>query len=220
MLVEIFLDIEATGPDPEKDRIFQLAAVASVEKTRVGTPFSAFVNPQMPISPIAQKITGKSTEDVQTAPLLGVVLETFFIWLNSIRSTNSCVFIAHSGTRFDFLILWKEMHRLGYDVEETMRRIGWAYIFDTYLWLKKFAPRQKLIWIKRKPSFRLSNLHLALCGHHIANAHDALADCWALFHVCQALPDLIFSTTTCFDAQRFLSNKRFHSSWDVHNRTY
>jgi DNA polymerase III epsilon subunit-like protein len=221
-LLEIFLDIESTGPDPCHDRIFQLAAIASVHKKQVGAPFSAFVNPEVPISPIARKITGKSMEDVKNAASISQVLELFFTWINSIRSNSAqtCVFIAHSGARFDFLILWNEMNRAGFDLENTMQSIGWTYIFDTYLWMKKFAPKTKLVLIRGRPSLSLSNLYLALCKEKLENAHDALVDTRALFNICQALPTLFFSTNECYNAYQFLSNKRFYTSLSSHNFTY
>jgi DNA polymerase-3 subunit epsilon len=93
----VAIDIEATGLDPTRDDIVELAAVPFVN----GRPQDAYVtrvNPERPIPPESSRIHGISDDMVVAAPTIGVAL---------IRLEAVCggrVLVGH-GIAFDLAVL-------------------------------------------------------------------------------------------------------------------
>lgn len=99
-----FIDLETTGPDPAKDLITEIGIV---EMSRGGiSHWSALVNPQVPIPPFIQQLTGISDEMVCQAP-------TFAMLQDEVRARlRGGLVIAHNA-RFDYGFLRNAFKRAG-----------------------------------------------------------------------------------------------------------
>lgn len=102
----VFVDLETTGANASGDRITEIGIV-EVSEHGV-SEWSTLVNPQAPISPFIQRLTGISDEMVSSAPtfaeIAGVLLERL----------RGRLFIAHN-VRFDYGFLRSEFRRAGMD---------------------------------------------------------------------------------------------------------
>jgi DNA polymerase-3 subunit epsilon len=102
----VFVDLETTGANASGDRITEIGIV-EVSEHGV-SEWSTLVNPQAPISPFIQRLTGISDEMVSTAPpfaeIAGALLERL----------RGRLFIAHN-VRFDYGFLRSEFKRAGMD---------------------------------------------------------------------------------------------------------
>lgn len=89
----LFVDLETTGANPIVDRITEIGIV-EVEGEKV-THWSTLVNPEVPIPPFIQNLTGISDAMVATAPVFGELAEDVLARL------QGGLFIAHNA-RFDY----------------------------------------------------------------------------------------------------------------------
>lgn len=100
-----FLDLETTGATPLKDRITEIALVRfddGVETVR----WQTLVNPQQPIPPFIQSLTGINDAMVADAPTFAEVADKLLALL------EGSVLAAHN-VRFDHGFLKSELKRLG-----------------------------------------------------------------------------------------------------------
>lgn len=100
-----FLDLETTGATPLKDRITEIALVRfdhGVETVR----WQTLVNPQQPIPPFIQSLTGINDEMVADAPLFSEVAE-------KLQSLLEGSVLAAHNVRFDHGFLKTEFKRIG-----------------------------------------------------------------------------------------------------------
>ena len=67
-----YLDLETTGATPLKDRITEIALVRFEHGQEVAR-WQTLVNPEMPIPPFIQQLTGINNEMVQHAPTFAEV---------------------------------------------------------------------------------------------------------------------------------------------------
>ncbi|MDP1704631.1 MAG: 3'-5' exonuclease, partial [Sulfurimicrobium sp.] len=95
----VFVDLETTGANASGDRITEIGIV-EVSEHGV-SEWSTLVNPQAPISPFIQRLTGISNEMVSTAPTFAEVAGAL---LERLRGR---LFIAHN-VRFDYGFLRSE----------------------------------------------------------------------------------------------------------------
>lgn len=99
-----FIDLETTGPNPATDRITEIGIV---EVTAAGVQrWSTLVNPQVPIPPFIQNLTGISDEMVATAPTFDMLKDEL------LHRLEGGLFIAHNA-RFDYGFLRYEFKRHG-----------------------------------------------------------------------------------------------------------
>jgi len=99
-----FIDLETTGPAPATDRITEIGIV---EVTAAGVRrWSALVNPQLPIPPFIQNLTGITDDMVRTAPTFALLKEEV------LQRLADGLFIAHNA-RFDYGFLRHEFQRHG-----------------------------------------------------------------------------------------------------------
>lgn len=106
-----FVDLETTGANPATDRITEIGVV-EVDSAGV-REWSQLLNPQVPIPPFIQQLTGIDEAMVARAPtfaeVAGVLLERL----------QGRLFIAHNA-RFDYGFLKQEFKRLGRDFRATV----------------------------------------------------------------------------------------------------
>lgn len=100
----IFIDLETTGPNPASDRITE---VGIVEVTAAGVQrWSTLVNPQVPIPPFIQNLTGITDDMVRDAPTFDLLKDEL------LHRLEGGLFIAHNA-RFDYGFLRYEFRRHG-----------------------------------------------------------------------------------------------------------
>lgn len=105
----IFIDLEATGPNPAVDRVTEIGIV---EVSPAGVQrWSTLVNPERPIPPYIQNLTGITDEMVRTAPTFDLIKDEL------LHRLEDGLFIAHNA-RFDYGFLRYEFKRYGM----TLRR--------------------------------------------------------------------------------------------------
>lgn len=102
----VFVDLETTGANASGDRITEIGIV-EVSEHGV-SEWSTLVNPQAPISPFIERLTGISDKMVSAAPtfaeIAGALLERL----------KGRLFVAHN-VRFDYGFLRSEFKRAGMD---------------------------------------------------------------------------------------------------------
>lgn len=154
----VAFDLESTGVDVIRDRIAQLACVRIASPDRC---FSVHVNPLLPMSAVAAKITGLGDVFLRKQPTLETVWRDFLAFL-----PNPCVLVGHNASLFDDLLLAAEMQRKGLTFGELD-----IYTCDTLVAARKLKKKMDL------RSLSLGSLCNALTGQPLEGAHDALADC-------------------------------------------
>jgi DNA polymerase-3 subunit epsilon len=106
-----FVDLETTGGTATSDRITEVGII-EVDENGV-REWSSLVNPQMPIPPFIQSLTGISNAMVQDAPTFEELAETIQARL------EGRVFIAHNA-RFDHGFLKNEFKRTGHEFHPSV----------------------------------------------------------------------------------------------------
>jgi DNA polymerase-3 subunit epsilon len=155
----VFLDLEATGTDSQRDRIVQIALVRlapSGERER----WSSLVNPRVPIPPESTAVHRITDAMVAKAPSFADIAP------DVARRLLGADWGGFGAARFDIPMLEAEFRRAGVPFPAEGRRTVDAQV----------------IFHKREPR----NLTAALkfyCGRTLENAHDALADAEASLDV-------------------------------------
>jgi DNA polymerase-3 subunit epsilon len=151
----IYYDTETTGLKSDTDRIIELAAYDSLEKTS----FCTFINPGIPIPKESIEICGITDEMVKDAPDFKTAAKMFVEFCK-----GEVVLIAHNNDNFDKHFLQAEFSRCGVPLP------NYPYI-DTLKWAKKYRPDL--------PKFSLQYLR-EIYGIEANNAHRALDDVMVL----------------------------------------
>ena len=108
----VILDLETTGATPLRDRITEIALIryeGGIEVAR----WETLVNPEQPIPPFIQQLTGIDNDMVATAPLFREVADTLLTYL------EGAVLCAHN-VRFDHGFLKAEYKRLGMTLRQRV----------------------------------------------------------------------------------------------------
>lgn len=79
----VVLDVEATGLNPEKDRIIEIA-VCKVKDGNIIDEYSTFVNPEKTILPIITEITGITNDMVKQAETIDIVIPTLLKFIGQL----------------------------------------------------------------------------------------------------------------------------------------
>lgn len=150
------LDLEVTGSDPEKNAIIDMAVFA-VRGHECRLLLSTLVDPQMPIPPSIQRLTGIDDRLVRGAPLFDHVLPAL------LEALAGGIFVAHNAS-FDYRFLKTVIERA------TGQRFTAPHVCTVKL-------SQRLIHPK-SGSRKLHNLALHL-GIPLENRHRAHDDAYA-----------------------------------------
>jgi DNA polymerase III subunit epsilon len=158
----IFFDLEATGTNPQVDRIVEICVAKlmpggeSLIKTRR-------LNPERPIPAEATEIHGITNEDVANEPTFAQVSASLNLFF------EDCDLSGYNIIRYDIPLLTNEFKRAGLDFSISGRRL-----IDAQNIFHKMEPRT------------LGAAMKFFCGKEIVDAHTAEADVLATISVLDA----------------------------------
>lgn len=121
----LFVDLETTGANAQRDRITEIGVVAWDGET--AEEWSTLVNPETTIPPFISQLTGISDAMVANAPTFAELA------VNLHERLSGPVFVAHNA-RFDYGFLKNEFKRVGLDFR--------ARVVCTVKLSKKLFPRE------------------------------------------------------------------------------
>ncbi len=101
------IDLETTGGKPHEEAITEIA-IYKYDGNELVDQFISMVNPERPIQPFVQKLTGINNKMLRNAP------KFYEIAKRVVEITQGCTIVAHNAA-FDYRVLKKEFDRLGYD---------------------------------------------------------------------------------------------------------
>jgi DNA polymerase-3 subunit epsilon len=158
--VYAIVDCETTNPSPTYGRIIEVAALR-VEKGRIVETFHSLINPDRPIQPTIQAITGISQIELEHAPQFHEIAGALWSLL------RGAIVVAHNA-RYDYAFLKHEFLR-------SHRRFS-ATCLDTVALSKALFP-----------DFRHHDLSSLIVRHNLTcpRRHRALDDATALFQFMQ-----------------------------------
>lgn len=148
-----FFDVEATGLHVIRDRIIQIGIVKYSQEGGEPEEYSTYVNPGIPISEEAMRITGITPDTVRNKPSFQQVAQEIYEFIGDADLSG------YNCNRFDIPILMEEFARVGIDFVIDERRV-----IDVQRIFYRMEPRT------------LRAAHQYYCGEKFADAHDALAD--------------------------------------------
>lgn len=108
----VLLDLETTGATPVRDRITEIALIRFENGVEV-CRWQTLVNPEMPIPPFIQNLTGINDTMVADAPHFAEVADALLAYL------EGAVLAAHN-VRFDYGFLKNEFKRLGITLRQKV----------------------------------------------------------------------------------------------------
>lgn len=152
----IALDIEATGPNPYRDRIIEICLMR-VDQGKSVVLFNNRIKPDMPISPTAAELTGITNEDVATYQGFGSCAQEIQ------EHIEGAVLLGYSNRAFDSVILDQELRRHdqpGIDLD-TVQEI------DLYRVLQEMEPRTLVGTVKRFLNIDHDGAHGALADTEV-----------------------------------------------------
>ena len=148
------VDVETTGGKFNEEGITEIA-IYKFDGNKIIDQFISLINPEIPIQPFVQQLTGINNKMLRNAP------KFFQVAKRILEITENTVLVAQNSS-FDYRMLRTEFKRLGFDF----------YISQlcTVRMSKKLIPNMK--------SYKLGNLVKSL-GIHISNRHRASGDALA-----------------------------------------
>lgn len=108
----VLLDLETTGATPLVDRITEIALIRYEQGQEVAR-WQTLINPETPIPPFIQQLTGIDDGMVESAPLFREVAEQLMAYL------EGAVLCAHN-VRFDHGFLKNEFKRIGINLRQKV----------------------------------------------------------------------------------------------------
>jgi len=100
-----FVDIETSGSHMRHDRIIEIG-ILRVENDKLTRTYNKLINPEIPVSPFIQDLTGIRIDELEYAPTFEQVKEEILEILDGVT------FVAHN-VRFDYGFLKNEFRRFG-----------------------------------------------------------------------------------------------------------
>ena len=148
------IDVETTGGKFNQEGITEVA-IYKFDGVKIIDQFISLINPEIPIQPFVQQLTGITDKMVEKAP------KFFQVAKRILEITDNSIFVAHNSS-FDYRMIKIEFERLGYEFELPQ--------ICTVQLSKKLIPGIK--------SYKLGNLVKSL-GIPISNRHRASGDALA-----------------------------------------
>ncbi len=148
------VDVETTGGKYNEEGITEIA-IYKYDGNEIVDQLISLVNPEKPIQPFVQKLTGINNAMLVNAP------KFYELAKRIIEITDGCFLVAHNA-EFDYRMIRNEFARLGYDF--------YAQTIDTVRLAQKLLPNQE--------AYSLGKLVRSL-GIPIADRHRASGDALA-----------------------------------------
>jgi DNA polymerase-3 subunit epsilon len=149
----LIFDLEATGLSIDRARVIEFAAVR-ISPGGERVPYQTLVNPEEPIPPEVQKITGIADEDVAHAPAFREIADRVAALLENADLGG------YNASNFDVPLLREEFRRLGRALP-----VPYDYVVVDSLEILRKHEVRNLEWA-----------HRHYFGTPIPDAHRALAD--------------------------------------------
>lgn len=183
-------DYETTGANPQKDRPIQFAGVRTdLDFNIIDEPISIFCKLSLDILPHPQAcLITKITP--QQADAKGVCEAEFMRQIHAQLSQPHTCSLGYNSIRFDDEVTRHSLYRNFYDAYEREWQNGnsrWD-LLDVFRAAQALRP-DGFVWVyddENKPIFKLDQLTVANNILH-SNAHDALADVYALLALANLL---------------------------------
>ncbi|MBM6993268.1 MAG: 3'-5' exonuclease [Prevotella sp.] len=180
----IIFDLETTGLDLVTDRIIQISYIKVMPNGDEARK-NLFVNPEKPIPPMVQELTGITDEMVKEAPVFKQIAKTLH------DTFVGCDFAGFNSNRFDIPLLAEEFLRAGIDFDFSRCRL-----IDAQTIFHKMEPRN------------LAAAYKYYTGHKMEDdftAHRADEDTEATYRVLQGQLDM-YNPDTATEPDRALAN--------------
>ena len=161
----IFFDLETTGTDFSKDRIVEICYIKVYPDGRE-VEYTKRINPEMHIPEGASAVNGIYDADVKDCPTFREVAREIA------NEFEGCDVAGFNSNRFDLPMLAEEFLRAQVDIDLSRLR----------------AIDVQVLYHKREPR-TLSAAYKFYCGENLEDAHSALADTRATYHVLKAQLD-------------------------------
>ena len=161
----IFFDLETTGTDISKDRIVEICYI-KVWPDGKEVEYTKRINPEMHIPEGASAVHGIYDADVKDCPTFREVAREIA------NEFEGCDVAGFNSNRFDLPMLAEEFLRAQVDIDLSRLR----------------AIDVQVLYHKREPR-TLSAAYKFYCGENLEDAHSALADTRATYHVLKAQLD-------------------------------
>lgn len=192
-----FYDCEATGKVVHENKIIEIAAVLYTknlepqlsrdqirELSRVGEDhFQSLCHCTKPLHPKAAEMTGLTLADLRYEPPLPTVLQSLIDWITakidlveSFSGSKYCpVLVAHSGSTFDFPLIFAELERGKHsDLERKLASMT-LHFADTFAACKMLSIASDPLFSRVK-ELSVEYLHKHFFPSEPFEAHRALAD--------------------------------------------
>lgn len=153
----VFLDLEATGTDPQEARVIQIALqrfVPTAEGATLDRQMNRLVNPQTEVPISVSELTGITTADVRDEPPFDALVDELSPLLADADLAG------YNAIAYDVPLLQAEFDRSGYSLPGPTDRV----VIDPYRLEQVLRPRT------------LTALYERYTGNTLEDAHDALAD--------------------------------------------
>jgi len=154
-----FFDLETTGLDISTDRIVEIS-ILKVSPDGKEETYTRRINPTIPMSKEASKITGIKDEDLKEMPTFKEVAKEVTAFI------KNCDLAGYNSNKFDIPLLAEELLRAGETVD-----------FDK----RKFIDVQVIY--HKKEQRTLSAAYKFYCDKELENAHTAEADTYATYEI-------------------------------------
>jgi DNA polymerase-3 subunit epsilon len=162
----VFLDLEATGTDPQEARVLQIALqrfVPTNEGATLDRQVDQLVDPETDIPSAVTELTGITADDVRGRPSFGALVERLSPLLSDADLAG------YNALAYDVPLLTAEYERAGHALPGPSDRV----VLDPYRLEQVLRPRS------------LTALYERYTGAPLEDAHDALADVTAAGTVLQ-----------------------------------
>lgn len=162
----VFLDLEATGTDPQNARVIQIALqrfLPDASGAALDEQFDQLVNPEQDVPDGVAELTGITTPDVRDQPTFSELLPRLAPLLSDADLAG------YNAIAYDVPLLKAEFDRAGRDLPGPEDRV----VVDPYRLEQVLRPRT------------LTALYERYTGTELDDAHDALADVTAAGKVLQ-----------------------------------
>lgn len=184
MTTTIYYDLESTGLSPLRARIVQLAATTGAQD------FVTLVQPGVPVPAEASAVHGLTDECLQGAPVFSAAWDAFRLFVARVCEPQSSLrLVGHNSRYFDDRMLVAELERHGIGGAASTAGLP---IFDLWRGDIYVAARQlrSAGGLPPKTELNLRALHQRRLNAPLENAHDALADCRAVWKLLEGWPEL------------------------------